>query len=96
MIDKRYAIDPNEFKTFDSDQLREAFLIENIFEDNQVSLVYSHYDRLIVGGIKTTSDAIALKTYDFLKADFFLQRREMGIINVGAKGSVRVDGKEFC
>ncbi len=95
MIDKRYAIHPNEFKTFDSDQLRKAFLIENIFEDNQVSLVYSHYDRLIAGGIKTTSDAIALKTYDFLKADFFLQRREMGIINVGAKGSVRVDGKEY-
>lgn len=95
MIDKRYAIHPNEFKTFDSDQLRKAFLIENMFDDNQVTLVYSHYDRLIVGGIKTISDPISLKTYDFLKADFFLQRREMGIINVGAKGSVRVDGKEY-
>jgi 4-deoxy-L-threo-5-hexosulose-uronate ketol-isomerase len=95
MIEKRYAIDPNTSKTFQSNQLREAFLIQNIFKDDEVSLVYSHYDRLIIGGIKPVSNVVALHTCDFLKADFFLQRREIGIINVGSKGTVMVDGQEF-
>lgn len=95
MVEKRYAIHPNEYKTFQTHQLREAFLIENIFEDNQITLVYSHYDRLIIGGIKPVSKTVTLEPYDLLKADFFLQRREIGIINVGAKGFVRVDGIEF-
>lgn len=95
MIEKRYAIDPTTFKTFQSNQLREGFLIQNIFQDNEVSLVYSHYDRLIIGGVKPLSSAVRLNTYDYLKSDFFLQRRELGIINVGATGSVTVDGQEF-
>jgi 4-deoxy-L-threo-5-hexosulose-uronate ketol-isomerase len=95
MIEKRYAIDPNTSKTFQSNQLREAFLIQNIFKDDEVSLVYSHYDRLIIGGIKPVSNVVALDTYDLLKSDFFLQRREIGIINVGSKGSVIVDGQQF-
>jgi len=95
MIEKRYAIDPNTSKTFQSNQLREAFLIQNIFKDDEVSLVYSHYDRLIIGGIKPVSNVVVLHTCDFLKADFFLQRREIGIINVGSKGTVMVDGQEF-
>ena len=96
MIEKRYAIDPKTCKTFQSNQLREAFLIQNIFQDNEVSFVYSHYDRLIIGGIKPVSGSVVLNTHDFLKADYFLQRREIGIINVGAKGTVKVDGQEFA
>ncbi len=92
MVETRYAIHPDAIKTFDTQQLRDAFLIKNIFEDNQVTIVYTHYDRLIIGGIKPTSESIPLKSYDFLKADFFLQRREIGIINVGSKGTINVDG----
>ena len=86
MVAIRYAIDPDAYKTFQTEQLREAFLVENFFEDNKVNSVYSHYDRLIIGGVKPNSEAVKLETYDSLKSDFFLQRRELGIINVGAKG----------
>jgi 4-deoxy-L-threo-5-hexosulose-uronate ketol-isomerase len=92
----RYAIDPATYQRFDTGQLREAFLVEHIFRDDQVSAVYTHYDRLIVGGVKPTSKEISLDVYDHLKADFFLQRREVGIINVGAKGEVLVDGSQFA
>jgi 4-deoxy-L-threo-5-hexosulose-uronate ketol-isomerase len=95
MVATRYAVHPEAYKTFHTDQLREAFLIENIFMDNKVSIVYSHYDRLIIGGVKPISTNVQLNTYDFLKADFFLQRREIGIINVGATGIVSVDGATF-
>jgi 4-deoxy-L-threo-5-hexosulose-uronate ketol-isomerase len=94
MADIRYAIHPSDFKSLQTQQLREAFLIENIFQDNKVSIVYTHYDRLIIGGVKPLSD-VKLPTYDTLRSEFFLQRREIGIINVGAKGSVEVDGKKF-
>jgi 4-deoxy-L-threo-5-hexosulose-uronate ketol-isomerase len=95
MVAQRYAIHPDACKTFHTEELREAFLVENIFVDNQVTALYSHYDRLIIGGAKPKSGIVRLATYDFLKADFFLQRREIGIINVGAKGKVAVDGAEF-
>jgi 4-deoxy-L-threo-5-hexosulose-uronate ketol-isomerase len=91
----RYAIHPDAYKSFQTDQLREAFLVENIFQDDKVNIVYSHYDRLILGGVKPISEAVQLTTYDFLKSDFFLQRREIGIVNVGATGSVTVDGVKF-
>jgi 4-deoxy-L-threo-5-hexosulose-uronate ketol-isomerase len=91
----RYAIDPAAYQRFDTSQLREAFLVEQIFRDDQITTVYTHYDRLIIGGIKPTSKEISLEVYDHLKAEFFLQRREIGIINVGAKGEVLVDGSRF-
>jgi 4-deoxy-L-threo-5-hexosulose-uronate ketol-isomerase len=95
MTASRYAIHPDACRTFQTEQLREAFLIEKVFEDNKITVVYTHYDRLIIGGAKPLSESIFLKTYDFLKADFFLQRREIGVINVGSTGSVLVDGHEF-
>ena len=95
MTVSRYAIHPDACKSFHTEQLREAFLIESLFDDNKVTVVYTHYDRLIIGGVKASSAAVSLKSYDFLKADFFLQRREIGIVNVGASGSVSVDGKAF-
>src|SRR5687768_13591998 len=95
MTASRYAIHPDACKTFQTEQLREAFLIEKVFEDNKITVVYTHYDRLIIGGVKPVSESVLLTTYDFLKADFFLQRREIGIINVGSTGSVLVDGHEF-
>ena len=95
MTASRYAIHPDACKNFQTEQLRAAFLIEKVFEDNKITVVYTHYDRLIIGGAVPLSESILLKTYDFLKADFFLQRREIGIINVGSTGSVLVDGHEF-
>ena len=71
MADVRYAIHPAEFKSLQTQQLRDAFLVENIFQDNQVSIVYTHYDRLIIGGVKPVSEDVTLQTYDELKSDFF-------------------------
>ncbi len=95
MADVRYAIHPAEFKTLQTQQLRDAFLVENLFQENKISVVYTHYDRLIIGGVKPGSEEITLPTYDELKSEFFLQRREIGIINVGAKGRVTVDSETY-
>ncbi len=91
----RYATHPSQVKEFTTQQLREHFLIEKLFVDNAVELVYSHYDRLIVGGVKPLSKTISLETFDSLKADYFLERREIGIINVGGTGSIEADGNSY-
>ena len=90
----RYATSPNEVKIFNTDQLRENFLIENLFTTDIPQFVYSHYDRVIVGGVLPIG-AVSLPTYAELKADYFLERREIGIINVGGVGSIEVDGNSY-
>jgi 4-deoxy-L-threo-5-hexosulose-uronate ketol-isomerase len=91
----RHSIDPTSTKTFNTSQLRDNYLIEDIFVDNQVTCVYTFHDRFIVGGAKPVTHSITLETPDILKAEFFLQRRELGIINVGGPGSVVADGEKF-
>lgn len=78
-----------------TEELRRAFLTEPLMAADNARLVYSHYDRVIVGGIKPVGQRVALDTHPELKADFFLQRREIGIINVGGKGKVRVGNVEY-
>lgn len=91
----RYAHHPNDVKKYTTEELREHFLIPDIFLEDQVKLVYSMYDRLIVGGIYPVNQALTLEPTTDLKAEFFLERRELGIINVGGKGKVIVDGIEY-
>ena len=91
--DLRYAVHPEDFKKYDTKRIREEFLVENIMVEDQISLTYSSYDRYIVGGAVPVKNALALDPIDELKAEFFLQRREMGIINVGGAGKV-VTGNE--
>lgn len=74
-------------------ELRRHFLIEKLFEPGEVNWVYSHFDRLIIGGIAPKDKPLKLETFDELKSSFFLERREIGIINVGETGIVNVDGK---
>ncbi|GEO07592.1 4-deoxy-L-threo-5-hexosulose-uronate ketol-isomerase [Segetibacter aerophilus] len=74
-------------------ELRDNFLIENLMVDDEVKLVYSHYDRVIIGGAKPVTKTLSLETHAELRADFFLERREMGIINVGGNGVVEADGE---
>jgi 4-deoxy-L-threo-5-hexosulose-uronate ketol-isomerase len=93
--ESRYASNPDAVKHYDTTQLRKEFLIENLFESNKLNLVYSHYDRFITGGVIPTSKAIELESIDPLKAPFFLERRELGVINIGKTGSVTVDGIEY-
>lgn len=91
----RYAHHPNDAKNYTTEKLREEFLINNLFQPNQIKLVYTMYDRLIVGGILPIDKALKLETIDELKAENFLDRRELGIINVGGKGKVTVDGTVY-
>lgn len=89
------AISQREAQCFDTEQLRDNFLIESVFLKNEISLSYTHYDRVILGGAMPTDTEIVLLTYDNLKSDYFLERRELGIINVGGDGEISVDGMSF-
>jgi len=91
-VELRYASHPDDVKKYDTQRLRKEFLIENIFVQDEISLVYSLYDRYIVGGAMPVKDALRLETIDELKSDNFLDRREMGIINVGGKAIVHTSG----
>ncbi len=93
--ESRYALGPVETKGLDTTGLRENFLIETVFADDEIQLVYTHYDRYIAGGAKPVSKPLTLATIDALKAPYFLERRELGIINVGGSGKVTVDGTAY-
>ena len=93
-FETRYASSPKAVKQYDTQQLRDEFLIPDIMQSGKVKFVYTHYDRYMVGGAVPTSN-LTLETIDPLKSDYFLERREMGIINVGGGGSISVDGQTF-
>ena len=93
-FESRYAQSPKEVKQMDTAALRENFLIENIFEANQVNLTLSHFDRYIVGGAMPVNQPLDLPNPDDLKASYFLERRELGIINVGGKAIITADGEQ--
>jgi 4-deoxy-L-threo-5-hexosulose-uronate ketol-isomerase len=95
MYKTTHAVHPSQFSTFNTQQLRDHFLIENLFQPDEISLTYTHYDRYIVGGAMPVRKNITLQTIDALKASYFLERRELGIINVGKTGSVSVEGKKY-
>ncbi len=91
----RYAASPQDVKTYDTKRLREEFLIQNLMEPDTINLVYTHYDRYIAGGAVPVKSPLILKTIEPLKSDYFLERRELGIINVGGKGFVTVDRTKY-
>ncbi|MEQ8338164.1 MAG: 5-dehydro-4-deoxy-D-glucuronate isomerase [Cyclobacteriaceae bacterium] len=94
-FEERFATNPTDFKSYDTARIRQDFLIDNLFQKDHIHLVYSHYDRYIVGGALPIGSTLKLETFDLLKADTFLERREMGVVNVGGDGEVSVDGKAF-
>ena len=91
----RYAAHPEDAKHYDTARIRRDFLIEKLFAADEVNMVYSMYDRMIVGGAMPVKEAVELEAIDPLKAPYFLTRRELGIFNVGGKGTVTVDGTVF-
>ncbi len=91
----RYASSPEAVKKYDTQQLREEFLIDDLMQEDEVVLVYSHYDRYIAGSAVPVKGDLVLETIDPLKAPYFLERRELGIINVGGSGSVVVEGTTY-
>jgi 4-deoxy-L-threo-5-hexosulose-uronate ketol-isomerase len=91
----RYASHPDDVKHYDTEKLREHFLIQNLFTNDQINITYSHFDRFIAGGIVPAGKELLLETIDPLKAGYFLERREMGIINIGGKGTIIADNKNY-
>ena len=94
-IELRYAAHPDDVKGYDTEKLRKEFLIENVFIADEISLVYSMYDRYMVGGAMPVKKLLKLVTTDELKAEQFLDRREIGIINVGGDAEIDAGGKTF-
>jgi 4-deoxy-L-threo-5-hexosulose-uronate ketol-isomerase len=90
----RYASSPEAIKKYDTQQLRDEFLIDNLMKEDDITLTYSHYDRYIAGSAVPIKDLI-LESIDLMKASYFLERREMGVINVGGSGCVVVEGKTY-
>ena len=91
----RYASHPEDAKAYDTTRLRKEFLISDLMVADEINMVYTMYDRLIVGGAVPVNEKLELSAIDPLRAPFFLWRRELGIINVGGAGTVEVDGKTF-
>nr|WP_216674055.1 5-dehydro-4-deoxy-D-glucuronate isomerase [Saccharibacillus endophyticus] len=96
IVENRYDSNPKDVKGFDTTRLREEFLIETLFAPDELVTVYSHTDRYIVGSAVPVSKELKLEA-DFkqIGADYFLERREVGIINVGGEGSVTADGDTY-
>ncbi len=92
---ERYASHPMDVKGYDTALLRQEFLIESVFEDDKVKLVYSGYDRFIAGGAVPKSVPIKLEPIEPMKANWFCERRELGIINIGGKALIKVDGAKY-
>ncbi len=94
-MELRTAASPKDVKYYTTDRLREEFLIDDLFKADEIKLVYSHIDRIITGSAVPVKDKLVLTAGDELRAEYFLQRREMGVINIGGDGIITIDGKEY-
>ncbi|MBU5469527.1 5-dehydro-4-deoxy-D-glucuronate isomerase [Falcatimonas sp. MSJ-15] len=94
-MEVRPGANPRDVKLYDTDRLRNDFLIQDVFVEDAIKTVYSQIDRIIVGAATPVSKVLKLEAGDELRAKYFLERREMGIINIGGKGTVTVDGKAY-
>lgn len=95
VMEIRFANSPNETASMNTAALRQQFLIDKLMVSDTLKLVYSHYDRMIVGGVKPIQSTISIPNEEELRANYFCERREMGIINVGGNGMITVDGKQY-
>lgn len=91
----RYATHPEDSKNYDTAKLRSTYLIEDLFQKDTISVVYTLHDRLVVGGANPVEQDVKLETFPTLRSENFLDRRELGIINVGPESSVTVDGQKY-
>ncbi|RYY88745.1 MAG: 5-dehydro-4-deoxy-D-glucuronate isomerase, partial [Chitinophagaceae bacterium] len=94
-MEVRYESSRRETAGMNTEELRQNFLVPALMQPGSVKLVYSHYDRMIVGGAVPTKAALTLDTHSELKSGYFLERRELGVINVGGNGIVVADGTEY-
>ncbi|MBR1548991.1 MAG: 5-dehydro-4-deoxy-D-glucuronate isomerase [Prevotella sp.] len=91
----RYAAHPDDARHYDTLRLRRDFLIERLFAADEVNMVYSMYDRMVVGGAMPVGEQLTLEAIDPLKAPFFTTRREVGVFNVGGDAVVTVGDETY-
>lgn len=89
------ACNPEDVKTYDTQRIRDSFMMDKVMVPDQINMTYSMYERLIFGGVMPVTKELTLETIDPLKAPYFLFSRELGVINIGGEGVVTVDGKDY-
>ena len=94
-INIQLACHPDDVKHYDTERLRKSFLMERVMAADEINLTYTLYDRMIYGGVMPVNQVLKLETFNELKAEHFLDRRELGVINIGGNGVVTVDGVEY-
>lgn len=94
-MEVRFQNSPKETAGMNTEELRRNFLIEELMVDDAIKLVYSHYDRVIIGGVKPVAETLSLQTHPELRAEYFLVRRELGIINIGGDALVEAGDESF-
>jgi 4-deoxy-L-threo-5-hexosulose-uronate ketol-isomerase len=94
-VQNRYAVGRGEYSRFNMSELVDNFLVGDLFQPDHIELVYTHYDRFVVGGAMPVNETVSLGTVDELRAEYFLERRELGVINVGGPGKISVDDGDF-
>ena len=95
IMELRTAASPKDVKNYDTSRLREEFLIRDVFVKDEIKTVYSHIDRIIIGSAVPVSKKLVLTAGDEIRAEYFLERREMGVINIGGKGRITIDGTVY-
>jgi 4-deoxy-L-threo-5-hexosulose-uronate ketol-isomerase len=90
-----HQVHPEDFVRYNTQQIREKFLLDKLVVAGKIECVYTHYDRMIVGAAVPTNAPLQLETYDQLKSEYFLSRREIGILNIGGNGKITVDGESY-
>ena len=94
-MEQRYATSPEHLPGMDTAELRRRFLVEDLFADDQVTAMYTHHDRMVLAGAKPVTRTLTLETSPEIRSDYFLERREAGIVNIGGAGTVTVDGTAY-
>ena len=94
-LETRYSTHPDDSKFYTTDDIRDHYLVEEVFVEDEANFVYSHNDRIIAGGIKPVKGSVVLGAGKELGTEFFFQRREGGIINIGGAGKVKLDGEVY-
>lgn len=94
-MELRTAASPRDVKHYTTARLREEFLIDDLFRPDDIKLVYSHIDRIITGSAVPVKETLKLTAGDELRAQYFCERRELGVINIGGSGTITIDGKVY-
>jgi len=94
-IPQRYATNPAQIPGMTTAQLRDTYLIDDVFVPGEIRLTYTHHDRIVLGGAVPAGEILALGGYPEIRSEYFLEHRELGVINVSDTGVVTADGETY-